>query len=154
MNRRDVLKAGIGFGVLSALVGAGVLRSSEVYAARKAEEAFKAGKLEDALKALGASSPAPSNDIVLVAPDIAENGAVVPIEIESKIAKSETIAVLVEKNPNIVAAVFHLTPAAEPKVKTRVKMGQTSDVIVLVKADGKYFMTKKEVKVTLGGCGG
>jgi sulfur-oxidizing protein SoxY len=87
-------------------------------------------------------------------PDIAENGAVVPFTIQSKVPKTESIAILVEKNPSILAASFNIPEGTEPWVNTRVKMGQTSNVIALVKADGKYYYASKEVKVTLGGCGG
>ena len=87
-------------------------------------------------------------------PDIAENGAVVPIGVTSTIPKTERIAILVEKNPNMLAASFDLPAGTEPTVTTRVKMGQSSNVYALVKADGKYYVAQKEVKVTLGGCGG
>jgi sulfur-oxidizing protein SoxY len=79
---------------------------------------------------------------------------VVPFTITSKIPKTESIALLVEKNPNILAAKFDIPEGTEPWVNTRAKMGQTSNVFALVKADGKYYYTTKEVKVTLGGCGG
>jgi sulfur-oxidizing protein SoxY len=154
MQRREVLKAGVGLGVFGALVGSGFVQPRTAHAARQMENAFKAKKLDEALQALGAANAAESGDVVLTAPDIAENGAVVPMEIESKLPNTEAIALFIEKNPNPLAAVFHLTPDALPRVKTRVKMGQSSDVVAVVKAGGKYYMTKKEVKVTLGGCGG
>jgi sulfur-oxidizing protein SoxY len=78
----------------------------------------------------------------------------VPFTIGSKLPKTEQLALLVEKNPNILAASFNIPDGTEPQVNTRVKMGQTSNVIALVKADGKFYYTTKEVKVTLGGCGG
>ena len=87
-------------------------------------------------------------------PDIAENGAVVPVGITSNIPKTRSIAILVEKNPNMLAAVFDIPAGTEPSLSTRVKMGQTSNVYALVKADGKYYVASKEIKVTLGGCGG
>ena len=86
--------------------------------------------------------------------DIAENGAVVPIGVSSSLPKTESIAILVEKNPNALAGAYELLDGADPEVSMRIKMGQSSDVVALVKADGKFYMTKKEVKVTLGGCGG
>ncbi|WP_217125139.1 thiosulfate oxidation carrier protein SoxY [Hydrogenophilus thiooxidans] len=154
MQRREVLKAGVGLGVFGTLIASGLVQPRLAHAARQMENAFQAKSLEEALKAVGASGAAASNDIVLTAPDIAENGAVVPIELESKLPNTEMIALFVEKNPNALSAVFHFTPEALPRVKTRVKMGQSSDVVAVVKAGGKYYMTKKEVKVTLGGCGG
>ena len=107
------------------------------------------------MKALGGGAPAQSKDIAFVqTPDIAENGAVVPIGVSSSLPRTESIAILVEKNPNALAAVFDLPAGTEPTVSTRVKMGQSSNIHALVKADGKYYVATKEVKVTLGGCGG
>ena len=103
----------------------------------------------------GGGAPAQSKDIVFFqTPDIAENGAVVPIGIASAIPKTESIAILIEKNPNMLAATFDIPAGTEPTITTRVKMGQSSNVYALVKADGKYYVASKEIKVTLGGCGG
>jgi sulfur-oxidizing protein SoxY len=107
------------------------------------------------MKAFGGSAPAQSKDIAFVStPDIAENGAVVPVCVSSSIPKTESIAILVEKNPNMLAAVFDIPAGTDPAVSTRIKMGQSSNVYALVKADGKYYVASKEIKVTLGGCGG
>jgi sulfur-oxidizing protein SoxY len=103
---------------------------------------------------MGGSGAAESKDIVITSPDIAENGAVVPFTISSRLPKTESIALLVEKNPNVLAASFNIPAGTEAGVTTRVKMGQTSNVTALVKADGKFYYTTKEVKVTMGGCGG
>jgi sulfur-oxidizing protein SoxY len=92
--------------------------------------------------------------VVINSPDIAENGAVVPVGVRSNLPKTEMIALLVEKNPSALAGAYTLLEGAEPDVNMRIKMGQSSDVYALVKADGKFYMTKKEIKVTLGGCGG
>ena len=116
--------------------------------------AFDAKTMEDAYKSLGASKVVESGDIQILASDIAENGAVVPVQAVSKIPGTTQIAFLVEKNPNMLAATFEIGPDLAPDVTTRFKMGQTSNVIVLVKAGDKYFSTSKEIKVTLGGCGG
>ena len=94
-----------------------------------------------------------SSAVTLNAPDIAENGAVVPVGITTTL-KAEQMAILVEKNPSSLAAQFFIPAGTEPFVTTRIKMGQTSNVYALVKADGKWSMAVKEVKVTLGGCGG
>jgi sulfur-oxidizing protein SoxY len=111
--------------------------------------------MDEAMKAFGGGAPAQSKDVVFVStPDIAENGAVVPISITSSIPKTESIAILIEKNPNMLAGSFDILPGTEPAISTRVKMGQTSNVYALVKADGRYFVASKEIKVTLGGCGG
>ncbi len=117
--------------------------------------AFDAKSLPDLMKALGASAPVESKDVTLTAPDIAENGAVVPLGASTTVAGVKTLLMLVEKNPNTLAASFEVTDAVEASVSTRVKMGQSSDVYaVAITADGKAFFAKKEVKVTLGGCGG
>jgi sulfur-oxidizing protein SoxY len=155
-KRRKILQSGGALTLLSLVAAAGWLRPGDALAAEWNQAAFDAKTLDDTLKALGGSAPTQSKDIVFVStPDIAENGAVVPIGITSSIPKTESIAILVEKNPNILAANFDIPQGTEPWVNTRVKMGQTSNVIALVKtADGKFHYASKEVKVTLGGCGG
>jgi sulfur-oxidizing protein SoxY len=117
--------------------------------------AFEAKTMADLMKAMGASAPAESKDVTLTAPDIAENGAVVPIGVATTAAGVKQLLVLVEKNPNTLAAYFDVTDAVEANFSTRVKMGQSSDVYaVAITGDGKALFAKKEVKVTLGGCGG
>ncbi len=118
------------------------------------EQAFGAKTPADALKGIGAASPAPSKDIVIEAPQIAENGAVVPIEISSNIPGTSAIAVVIEKNPFPLAGRFEFKEGALPFVKVNVKMGETSDVRVVATAGGKHFAASKEIKVTIGGCGG
>jgi sulfur-oxidizing protein SoxY len=111
--------------------------------------------MDETMKAMGGGAAAQSKDIVFFqTPDIAENGAVVPIGVTSTIPKTESIAILVEKNPNMLTAVFDIPAGTEPSLSTRVKMGQSSNVYAVVKADGKFYMASKEIKVTLGGCGG
>lgn len=153
-TRRDVLKAGGGAGLLAMLAAAGFVTPGKAVASDWNKAAFEVKTVPEAFKALGAGTPANSADILMKAPDIAENGAVVPIGIESKIPGTESIAVLIEKNPNPLAAAFDIPAGTETTVTTRVKMGETSNVYALVKANGKYFVAKKEIKVTLGGCGG
>jgi len=152
-GRRNVLQQGAGFGVLSALVAVGLVRPEDALA-QDWKAAFETKSVADTMKALGGTPPAESKDITITAPDIAENGAVVPVAVASAIPKTESIAILIEKNPNTLAASFSIPAGTEPSVGTRVKMGQTSNVYAVVKADGKYYMTGKEIKVTLGGCGG
>jgi len=118
------------------------------------EQAFGAKTAADALKNIGAASPAPSKDIVIEAPQIAENGAVVPIEISSNIPGTTSIAVVIEKNPFPLAGRFDFKEGAVPFVKLNVKMGETSDVRVVAVAGGKHFSATREIKVTIGGCGG
>ncbi len=152
--RRKVLKGTGGAAAMGLAMSAGLFRSSSAWAQSWNKAAFETKSLNDTVKAMGGSSAAESKDIVITSPDIAENGAVVPFTISSKIPKTEGIALLVEKNPNILAASFSVPDGTEPAVTTRVKMGQTSNVMALVKADGKFYFASKEVKVTIGGCGG
>jgi len=153
-TRRDVLRAGGGASLFALLAASGMLRPGAALAADWNQKAFEAKNVKDALDALGAGNPASSNDIVMIAPEIAENGAVVPIAATSKIPGTESITILIAKNPTALAASFDIPSGTEAAVSTRVKLAQTTDVHVLVKAQGKYYMTKKEVKVTIGGCGG
>jgi sulfur-oxidizing protein SoxY len=118
------------------------------------KEAFGAKSAGDALKALGASGAAPSPELHIEAPQIAENGAVVPIEIQSNIAGTTSLVVLVEKNPFPLVSKFDFMEGALPFVKLNVKMGETSDVRVIAEAGGKHYVATKEIKVTIGGCGG
>ena len=118
------------------------------------EQAFGAKTTADALKNIGAGSPAASKDIVIEAPQIAENGAVVPIEISSNIPGTTSIAVVIEKNPFPLAGKFDFKEGALPYVKLNVKMGETSDVRVVAFAGGRQYAAAREIKVTIGGCGG
>lgn len=152
-QRRNVLKTGTGAAVLGALAAAGIINPG-VALAEWNKAAFDAKSMADALKALGASQPTDSGDVQLTGPDIAENGAVVPVGVSSAIPGTTMMAIMVEKNPNALAASFHLADGTEANVQTRVKMGQTSNVYALVKAGDKFYLATKEIKVTLGGCGG
>ncbi len=153
LQRREALKAGGGLGLFGLLAAAGLITPGQARAEWN-KSAFDAKTIEETLKALGASAPANSADVQITAPDIAENGAVVPVGVVSALAGVEAIAILIEKNPNPLAASFVLPAGTEASVQTRVKMGQTSDVYALVKVGGQFLMAKKEIKVTLGGCGG
>jgi sulfur-oxidizing protein SoxY len=154
LTRRSVLKAGGSASLFAVLAAAGMLRPDAALAADWNQKAFDAKNLKDAFEALGAGVRIDSADIVMTAPEIAENGAVVPIGVSSKLPGTESIAILIAKNPNPLAAGFDIPAGTEPGVMTRVKLAETSDVHVLVKAQGKYYVTKKEIKVTIGGCGG
>jgi sulfur-oxidizing protein SoxY len=119
------------------------------------KDAFDAKTLADAVKALGGSAPVASKDITITGPDIAENGAVVPVGAATALPGVKRLALMVEKNPNALAAVFDVTDAVDANIATRVKMGQSSNVFaVAMMADGKVLFAQKEIKVTLGGCGG
>ena len=117
--------------------------------------AFNAKSMAELMKALGGPAPSESKDVTLTGPDIAENGAVVPIGAASALPGVKRLLILVEKNPSMLAALFDITDAIDANISTRVKMGQSSNVFaVAMMADGKVLFAQKEVKVTLGGCGG
>ena len=149
-DRRQILKAASGL----SLVAAGLTLAPKMALAAWNKAAFDAKTMSDTFAAMGAGSPTASSDVQIVASDIAENGAVVPITVVSKLPNTEQISIQVEKNPNMLAAQFDLTADVVPEVTTRIKMGQTSNVVALVRAGGKYYTATKEIKVTLGGCGG
>ena len=153
-SRRKALKAGGSVGLFSTLVALGLVKPGDAWAQAWNKGAFESKGFAEALKSLGAGAPATSADILINAPDIAENGAVVPVAAISKIPNTQMIAYLIEKNPSATTAIFEIPAGTLPEVQTRVKMGHTSQVMVLVKADGKFYAAQKEIKVTVGGCGG
>ncbi len=154
-SRRTFMRTSGGLTVLGLALAAGLFKPGSAMAAAEWNKAwFDTKTVADTQKLLGAGTPIESKDITLTAPDIAENGAVVPVSVSSTIAKVEQIAILVDKNPTTLAAAFAIPDGTDPMVTTRVKLGQSTDVYALVKADGKLYFAKKEVKVTLGGCGG
>lgn len=154
IKRRVFLKGTMAASTLGVAVGAGILTPQAVLAAWT-ESAFAAKNIDEAIKsALGSSTTAPSDAITIKAPDIAENGAVVPVSVNTSIANVESIALLVEKNGTPMSAIFNLPKGTLADVSTRLKMGKTGDVIAVVKADGKLHSARKSVKVTIGGCGG
>ena len=154
MNRREFLKKAGFAGMLAAAVSAGLTFPKKVWAAWN-EQAFKAKKTPDALnKIYGTESLSDSDKIFMKAPDIAKNGAVVPITIQADLPHVESISLLVDENPNPLAAHYKVGKGLRPYVSTRIKMGKTSAVHAVVKADGQLMKTTKEIKVTIGGCGG
>jgi len=150
-DRREVLLRSVS--VAAALAGLQMLpRDAQ---AAWSQAAFEARNMGDLMKALGTSGPTESNGVTVNGPDIAENGAVVPVGAASALPGVRRLLLLVEKNPNMLAAVFDVTDAVEPNISTRVKMGQSSNVFaVAITADNKVHYAVKEIKVTLGGCGG
>jgi sulfur-oxidizing protein SoxY len=151
--RRNVLKGAAGAGTVAVAVAAGLLKPTQALAAAP-RSAFEAKNVGDAMKGLGASAPADSKDIVIKAPDIAENGAVVPVEVSSGIAGTSAIAIIAEKNVTPLVAEFNLAGGTQGFVSTRIKMGATALIRAVVTAGGKSYTAAKEVKVTIGGCGG
>lgn len=154
IKRRVFLKGSLAAGTVGVAVGAGLLTPQAVVAAWN-EKAFQAKSIDEALgAAMGDASSSASDAIQIKAPDIAENGAVVPVSVTAEVDGVESIALLAEGNNTPLVAHFMMGEGAIPDVSTRIKMGKTSDVIAVVKANGKLHSARKSVKVTIGGCGG
>ena len=142
---------------LACLVGATAMRSVAAVAADAAgwpQEAFKQKDEPDAIKALYGKAAEASDKVKLDAPEIAENGAVVPIGVSTTLPNVTSISVLVPENPYTLAAAYKIPEGTTPSVSNRLKMAKTSNVIAIVESDGKLYSATKEVKVTVGGCGG
>jgi sulfur-oxidizing protein SoxY len=152
-SRRTILKRAGALGALTMGLVTGLVRLPNAVAAQWNKAGFESRVMADALKALGAGSPVDSKDIVITAPEIAENGAVVPVAVTSRIPNTQQISIIAEKNPSPLLATFDVSSGSEGYVSTRIKMGETSNVWAVVKADGKFFTARKEVKITVGGCG-
>jgi sulfur-oxidizing protein SoxY len=149
-RRRTLLTVAAGTGALAA---AGLLASGAARAATWNKTGFESKAASDAIKNLGAAGLIDSKDIAITAPDIAENGAVVPVAVTSRIPNTQSISIIAEKNPFPLAATFDVASGVEPYASVRIKIAQTSNVRAVVKADGKFYTSVKEVKVTVGGCG-
>ena len=153
MNRRTLLKRTLAVSAVSVAASAGLLAPGQVLAAYP-KAAFEAKDSASALSAaLGSGSFEHSDDIKIKAPDIAENGSVVPVTITSKLADVESISLISESNSSPLVASFTLN-GSQAYISTRIKMGKTGNVLAIVKSGGKLYGNKKEVKVTIGGCGG
>ena len=148
--RRTFLKLALTAGALAAT---GLAWTREAWAQAWNKAGFEAKAVADVMKSIGGTGAAESRDITITAPDIAENGAVVPIAVTSRIAGTESISIVAEKNPFPLAATFDIANGGEPYVSTRIKMSETSNVRAVVKAGGRYYTAAKEVKITIGGCG-
>ncbi|MCH7344838.1 thiosulfate oxidation carrier protein SoxY [Pelomonas sp. CA6] len=153
ISRRALLEQGAGVSAL--LLGCGALAPAQATGSGASKAAFEAKSMAEALRALGYAAPQESNQVQLNVPDIAENGAAVPVGVSASLPGVRQLLVLIEKNPAALAAVYHLTPELEPQVLTRVKLSQSSLVYgVAVTQDMRVLYAQREVKVTLGGCGG
>ena len=150
--RRKFLASSVAGGV--ALAAMGSLRPIGAYAAQLNSPAVGARSLEEAIKNLGANQMIESRDILIKAPEIAEDGRVVPIEVVSKLGGTSAISILIEKNPNPLTASFAIPTGTQGYVSTRVKVSESSPVHVVVRAGDKFYHAVKEVKITIGGCGG
>ena len=154
MKRRSFLKSTFAAGATSVAVSAGIISPNIAFAEAHGNDPFKAKSVDDVLKMLGASGAEASTDIKIKAPEIAENGAVVPVGITSKVKGTTEIIIISAMNPTPLAAKYTFSESAVPAIKSRFKMGKTTDVIALVKAGDKFYTAKANVKVTKGGCGG
>lgn len=154
MKRRTLLKGTLALGALGMAFSAGLLTPRAALAAWP-KAAFDAKSVDDALKGLfGSAQLAGSDKIAIKLPEIAENGAVVPVSVEVALDGVESINILAEKNATPLIASYTLGATTDPYVSTRIKLGKTTSVIAVVKAGGKLYSAGKEVKVTIGGCGG
>jgi len=150
-NRRELLRIAT---VMGLAITAGILKPGSALAADWNGSGFDAKTLEETLKKIGAAGAAVSADVAVNGPEIAENGAVVPIAVASTLPNVTGIAILVLENPNTLAAAYKIPEGTEASVASRLKMAKTSKVMAVVESGGKLFTATKEVKVTVGGCGG
>ncbi len=147
-DRRRLLRMTAGLmvaGACAPFVGAAA-------AAERNKAGFSANTAAEAMKSIGATNPTPSKDIVLKAPDVAENGALVAIEVTSRIPNTEAISIIADKNPAPLIATFEFGAGVEPYISTRIKLMESSDLRVVVMAGGRYYQSVREVRVTQGGC--
>ena len=152
-KRRNFLRLASATAAVAAAAVAGLTRTTMAWSQSWNKPAFESKAVADVMKSLGATGAAESRDIVITAPDIAENGAVVPVEVVSRIPGTQSITIIAEKNPFPLAASVELANGGEPYTYVRIKMGETSNVRAVVKAGDRYYTAVKEVKVTVGGCG-
>ena len=155
-NRRELLTHSTKAAAMLATLGLLPALARAADAADWNKAAFDTTKMDALMKSLGVTAkPTESKEVTVTGPDIAENGAVVPVGAGTTKAGVKRLLILVEKNPAMLAAMFDITDMMEPNVSTRVKMGQSSDVYaVALMDDGSALYAQKEIKVTLGGCGG
>lgn len=153
-SRRQFIKKSISYATYTVAMATGLFKPELTYADWLAED-FATQSLDETLKHLfGDVNINSSERIKMKLPRIAENGAVVPIKVTSEIDNVDTVIILVEKNPVPLSAIFNLSPAVETEVSARLKMAETSQVMVILRAEGELYSAKENVKVTIGGCGG
>jgi sulfur-oxidizing protein SoxY len=152
-DRRRALQAAGAAAAYGALVTLGLVPAgAQAQAQSPFVAAFQAKGLAEALKSLGASAPLETRDVTIVAPDVADNGAIVPVTVLSRLARTQRLALLVERNPNVLAGLFE-TAGIEPEISIELKMAQSSPLIALAQADGKWYVARRDVQVTIGSCG-
>lgn len=151
-QRRKVFKAAGGLAVLRALAAVGIVIAPQAAFAARRRALFEAGSIEAAFAALGDARPVDTDKIRIHAPDVAENGALVPLKVASEMSGTEQIVILVEKNLNRVAASFMVPDGTLPELNTRVKMAEHSKIYAVVRAEGKLYQASRELRVIAGGC--
>ena len=153
--RRKFLKGGVSVALLSPLLGTGLLLPTSVLAADWNKNAFAARNVNDALKAYGSANAAESRDITINAPEIAENGAKVEVEVSSNLANTRSLAIFADKNPMPMCSAIDFSGPVLPYVRAQLKLSETTRIRAVAKtSDGKSYVAFREIKVTLGGCGG
>lgn len=153
--RRKFLKAGASAALLSPLLGMGLLVPTRVLAVEWNKSAFTSRNVGDALKAYGSATATETRDIVINAPEIAENGAKVEVEVSSNIANTRSLAIFADKNPMPLCSAIEFSGPVLPYVREQLKLSETTRIRVVAKTgDGKSHVAFREIKVTLGGCGG
>ncbi|MBT5643984.1 MAG: thiosulfate oxidation carrier protein SoxY [Gammaproteobacteria bacterium] len=154
MNRRNFLKNSFMTAATITTFAGLMIKPKRLYAAWP-KASFDITELSDSINSVyGHNDLTESSEVTLTAPDIAENGAIVPLNVKTKLKNVESIMIFVENNPQPLSSGYHLSPKSIPVVGTRIKMGKTSTVMAAVKSNGKIYTASKEVKVTIGGCGG
>lgn len=154
MKRRSFIKTALIASATGAAVTGGVLSPKKVFAASHEVNLGKAKSFDEAMKMMGATEAIESDMIKIKAPEIAENGAVVPVSISSEIEGTTEVVALVSNNPVPYAAKYTFGKKTKTSVKSRFKMAKTTDIVAVVKANDKFYMAKSNIKVTKGGCGG
>lgn len=151
--RRAAVRAPAALGLHAALAALGLLPADFALAQQVGAAAFQARTLAEALKALGVGTPPDSKDLAIAAAEVSDNGAVVDVGMRSSLPRTDFLALLVERNPNPLACVYRIAEGVEPDLSMTVKVIESSDVVLVARAEGRYFMTRRHLKVTLGGCG-
>jgi sulfur-oxidizing protein SoxY len=153
LTKRDFIKLSGAFGFLAQAGFFGISATTYAKAGRWQQSWFSTRDLSDTFKTMGIDEPTINTSIIVNTPDTAENGAFVGVSVKSSLESTNAIAILVDKNPSVLAGYFEFGDIVNPELATKIKMAETSNVIALVKSNDKYFFNKKNVNVTLGGCG-
>jgi sulfur-oxidizing protein SoxY len=151
-GRRQALQSAGGLALFGALVSLGLVPAGAQAQQSQFAAAFRGKGLAEALKGLGIAAPIDTREVTITAPDVADNGAVVPLTVHSKLPRTQRLALVVDRNPHALAGVFELE-GVEPEISVEVKMAQSSTVVALAQADGKWYIARRDVQVTIGGCG-